>query len=178
MLACWATAVCSQQAADPYAGVLNEPANDAAIENALNKLSANGCVSKDCLAFKDISRSMDVLLHLYRPNSLARTSPVTGDPYAKANKELRRTLLAHPERKDRYCAILTKLAKHYDSDSRDIGYFSIEIANRISTKSFSCISTVLQAFPDTPEIAELIKSSKEDCIEDRRAGCAMIVRPQ
>lgn len=91
---------------------------------------------------------------------------------ARSIRALRRLLRASRDRWLLECAICERLAEHYVDFC--VGSYSVEMAGRISSPSFDCAASVIAAFPDTPELSDLLEHAAQGCKLVEHPGCTFI----
>lgn len=111
----------------------------------------------------DIADAMIISLHRDLPNGNVWLSPNTYDPSAYYRK-IDKLLETHPERMRYYCAILKKIAKHYDASSDfPIGNWDLELAASVARHSPGCLRQTIQELPPSPDARKLLEGMAEEC---------------
>ncbi len=166
-------------ASDPLAQVLNGRADDDAISRAIGSLRKSDCGKPLCLALRDMDNVARLQIERDLPNSMARLHPEQFDfaeRDAEMNVSIEKLLELHKDRWPLYCAILAKLAHHYDENYRQVGFHAMEIAGRISSQSLDCAALVVQALPDTASARDLMLNVLFVCRRENYPGCDLIAR--
>ena len=151
----------------PLDGVLNGPADDAAILQA--RATLRGCREPICRAVDHLAQAFQVAARRDLPNTLVHLNKPRGNPQREADQALGRLLPTTGPLHPAYCPILTKMARHYEAYS--IGLLVVEFANRIDGEGDQCTREVVAAFPLTKDAAAMIAYSREVCEAARRGGC-------
>ena len=151
----------------PLDGVLNGPADDAAILQA--RAALRGCVEPICRAVDHLAQAFQVAARRDLPNTMVHLNKLRGNSEREADQALGRLLPTAGALHPAYCPILTKMARHYAAYS--VGLLVVEFANRIDGTGDHCTREVVAAFPSTKDAAAMIAYSREACQAARRGGC-------
>lgn len=165
------------QSADPYAGVLNGPANDDSLGNAFHHMQMTGC-NKACHALGDVWWACyQIFFDQWIPNSLARLRPESQHTRdVRAAREFRETLFSHPGRFGLYCQIIQKVAAHVDFQhpewiTRPL-LTALLIDRHIGDHRDRCTRAAIAALPKSPKIQDLFNRVGHLCRGDwPRYGC-------
>ena len=161
---------------EQYSALYDYPADD---HDAASARIVAFCQTMNCAADWDIEEAFDALDERNRPNTMARLPPWPEPAEAKrrAERRIRRAILAHPWRMSAYCAIITAIATNYSDIDYDMSFKSLELALRMTRPGFDCLARVLASLPRIGESDILLQASRSSNCALKLKGCERIVRP-
>jgi hypothetical protein len=127
------------------------------------------CKSVQCMALKSIVRSFDQLVHIYFPNTMARTAP---PPKEHGPVPIVRDITLHPEFRKPACKLLATFARNYFDWT--VGLLTVEVASLISAGHSECLKVTVSALPRNEETRDLVEYAKDLCQTRNEPNCSAI----
>ena len=140
------------------------------------------CKSEQCRATRD-------LLCGYRALEYEQPAytPQPGDhgvefQLQQAHRNLQQFVRSHPERRQLYCNMLTKIATADDDRPPDgearTTLWTVELAARISSRKLDCVTPVTNALPRSDAMRDLVDDERANCLAEKWSNlCARMVLP-